>query len=1502
MENTSLSILAKEKQPEVTLLCHLAKEMTPTPSLITEIFLPFFKKLTSYEYEIQVQLSEVFSIHGDREQNCYWLHNAKLIPMVEHHWVLSQLMVTPEDAIARYTTYQIKNALHHINCNTRQQLETLLQTLIQQKNTFDTEIVTLVESGIKNAKLTYQISEEVLLYLLSSTQYEVIFSTCELIKKYPFIFSDIPEISLRIVMERGDIYEPLALDCLGTWGNNRIFKEVLHGESWQLESKRVILPFLPLTTSFMDTLAEYLMLYPVYSIDWLKTLLKGAYQGVHVSKKQITKIIEHYFEYEFISARQLVQLLPEALKKEAFTFSLQDANDDFEKRVQLFEELNTPYTRKAIIEYVKETKDRSQLKLLLETIATLKIKEAEPYILLHLEDQFDICLEALKYVGGSKTITHLKQLLEFDVPVKQNIPSFEKKALTLLANLVPDQQIISNYLQKHRLPLVNLPNVRLTMSTSNQKFLLEALDEREIDTVLYAIEKLGELGTIDSLEPVIKKMGMIQVHSQFANPAWEAAQKIANRAYDHHQLKTKKNNRKIVVDTTLTEVILKQFKSPLSEADTILYLQYLTELIPTDFPINKLSILADSPNPHIVKFYISYLGKLDDDSTIKHLKEHLDISQNIYTLRQALLALTDLRNHTIEDLVIPLLGHPNMNIKKTVADYLKENGTVKAVSAMVHLFQRNDNTGLREKLEQGLRNILGEAYYFFLFNECFSYEEAWQRELLQSTITNDKEITEQHYIDFPELNTIVSEHKTASNLKIDLKVLKQWKTIRNRTKEEISLLTTAKELNNSIGVIKKQAEDVYITDLVAASFRRFKETPLSKDINPILTTEEARIAITKNTTNSLLWDCVLLDPESEEIEYNNLYVYKDGNIKEKLFLHFLAHYGLEKMLKQLVDADQIHFLKKIVVSNTILQSKYLPLILHFYKRLKKQTKNKNELSSLEDLLSDHPLINKDDQIALFFLKASIEVKLKKIRTYSSQQQSILKEEIVKLYKSCSWKQRNNLLQAIKKPKNHTALYEVGFSHYLEGKELPSLHEMLLSPDQTQQLEKHPDAIELTKNRTHYLQYHSNDFVFMYVKEITSHQDTDPNLLHSFKQFTPERKWKIIETELEQERWYWLTFFDELTPFNTAIKKIFREATVEGKLELIKHLISQEKQLYFPTFIQLLLPFAKEYDKPIIVWQLLFNLKLKDEEIKELTDVFIEEYTHYNTSIKTELLTYFIEHTIPPIVIASKVFNKLLPVDKKEETLLLQLRLKTLDDKDVQASDKAIQLIKELAKLDISVAKQSIPEVVHLFTEIGLPKQIEILNACYSLKELSNTVSIEIAHIFSTELLALSFLTEENKKQFYKQIGELIKTHTTEIDRKRLLKNIADESPEESNSLLLDILSSKKKTDLDTLCLRLLKKSTSRTEYLDICYNLLHSDKENLFQSIIRTLSFAKYTEAIPIFIKLFTHKKGSISKVAREGLLVMGEKAIPILTKETNKARPDKQVILNELLNEIHIS
>lgn len=1496
MERNTLLQLAKEKKPDLSLLCHLAKRITPTPSFVSELFLPFFKKLSTYAYEIQVQLSHVYGIHGTKEQPAFWLNNTELIPAVAHHWLISQLMIAPQEAITNNTTYQIKNALYQINCNTRQQLEELLQTLTLQNRLFDNELLPLLERGIQHSKLSYSVSEKTLHYLLTSTAYEIVFSTCELMKKYPFIFSSIPEVSLRRVMKRGGLYEHLALQTLGIWGNNRIFEEIIKGENWQLESKRAILSFLPLTKSLMNTLTEYLTLHPTYSKDWLDCLLRGASQGIYTSKKRIAAITQHYFEYEFISANQLVQLVGEASKEELFNCLLQTDDHDFKKRIKLYQALNTASARKKIVAHLKELEDSSLLSILLDAIAELKITEAEPFIFPHLQQYPKICLDTLNYIGSAKTIAHLKELLEFDAPVKQNIPSFEKEALTLLADLVPDQHLIINYLQKHKLPHINLPNLHVGHSNVNEGYLLELLNEEEISTIKYGIEKLGELGTLKALEPIVKKIERMNLDNPndewgfvSTNPAWEASKKIVHRAYDKHQVRTKKSDRKTAVNSVLVEVLLKQFENPLSDAETTSYLNYISEVIPSNFPLGKLSVLASSTNPHVVKFYISFLGKINSNAALKLFKDELKITQNIYTLRQAILALTALKNTAFEHLMIPLLGHPNMNIKKTAAASLAENGTVKSVAAMVQLFKRNNNTGLRTTLEKGLKTILGDAYYFFLFNECFPCEEAWQRLLLESILTNDSTIKEEQYIDFPALSSIAPLEKKVPHPKKDQEFIIKWKTIRSRTREDLAQIEKKKDLIDKIEDTKQQADGVFITDLIAAAFRRLEKVPLSKNFNTLLTNEEARLAIVENNRDCYLWDTLLLDPENEQIEYDNLISFKEDQKKEKLFFHFLRHYGLQEIGAKLLEDKRTSFLKKLFLNDRIAHPKFLPILTQFYSILKKQG-DETMISSLKSIISNHSFTNKNHQAARFFVQATTDEKINKLAAYNTQQQSLLKEEIVKLYKTSSWKQRAALLKTIKRPENHTTLFELSFAHYLEGKKVPH---KTFNCAQIQQFEKHPEAIELAQKESFNLQHHSNAFILTYIKEVTSDQKADPTLLNSFYQLSSERKWEILNVEIEQGNWHWFSFFNTFAPIIAPLKKWFKKATKEGKLEFIKYLIKTSPPIYFPQFEEELLQFIKEYKEPF-AWQLLFILQRKTNE-KELERTFKQEYAAYSTSIKIELLTHLLQ-TIPKILTPSSIFKTLVPTDKKEEILLIQLQLKTLDYKIV-TTDRIIGLIKQLAKHDIDLAKKSLTEVLESNSSLGLEKQMNVLSACYHIPALNDTVTTQIADLFSSERLTLSFLTEDHKKQFYKQVGKHIMAHNTEIDKKGLLKNLADEAPEESKSLLISILSSKKKTTLDTLCLRLLKKTSSKAAYLETCYTLLSSEKKNLFPSIIRTLSFAGYASAIPTFIKLLEHK--TVSKEARKGLLIIGEQAVPLLTKEANKARPDKRNTLHEILAEI---
>ena len=1485
--------LASEKEPDITLLCALAcKIKVPTSSLVSEVFLPFFEKVTTYSYEIQVELSKVYALHGCKKQDNYWLKKTSFIPVVANYWLQSWLMIKPQEAMANATCYELKNALHNIKCNTRQQLEELINNLIVEDHTFDTQLIHLLKNGIAEGKLSYSLVSNVLKYLMQSPYYDIVAEICGILQQHFYVFSSPPEVSLRILMQRGEEYEVLALHTLGIWGENKLFREVLEGESWQLASKRIVLPLIELDAEVIKYTVNYLEKYPTYSADWVDVLLKGAYQGIHVSKGDIKKVVRHYFEYPFITATELVDLVDKKDKETLFLHGKEYTGDDIEKKIKLLEALNMPSAQEEIVRQIQQTIHKPTLRLLLDAVAELKLVEAEPYVLELLSYHPDICLKTLYYIGGEKTVDYLKKELSFNTSVKENIPSYEKEALALLASLLPHQGEIISYLQTHRLPHVQIENLR-TVSVENETFLLEVLASKEIENVLYAIEKLGELGTIKALEPVIKQIGKMHEAAHFPNPAWQAAQKIANRAYDTYQLKTKKNKRQTVVHNVLAEILLKQFEQPLSEVHTHVYLNCLSEVVSSELSAEKIAVLGSSKNPHIVKFYVSFLVGIEGEKSVGYIKQYLHPTQDIYTLRQAIVALTALDETMLEEWVCPLLWHTNMNIKKTAADYLCKHGTIKSVQKMYQLFQRNDNRGLREKLEYGLRNILGEAYHFFLLNSCLPCEVPWQRELMFTTLENDLQIGEQHYISFPQLYTIVPLEKEGEEQE---KYILNWEKVRKRTREDVLLWKKEENPLDKIEEAVTNASDVFVLDIIASTLREMEVVSVSDGVEMFLTTEEARLATIKNGNNTYLWETILLDPESEQIEYENLVNYKAEDKKNAFFLHFVWHYGIEKMLTYLVEKKQNSLLKKQVLDNRPTNPKCFLCLKKLFEKLNEANQTESLLSEIESAMSVSFWVNKEQQTLELFTQKTVSRKIEALAYYTIQQQSVLKEELLKLYANSSWKQRNELLRNIKEIKDHPALINLSFASYLEGKELPFFNRVSLSEKQLSQLESSEEAIEIATHRTYHLPLHTDDFIKAFVEEIFSNQEMDEDMLNSFRKLSTERKWNILKEDINKEKWYLFSLFDHFEAINTAIRQCFLSASSEGKMKLITHLTDKNREVYFPGFHVQLLAFLKKTNELLPVWQLLFNLQTDKEAEKIIGDEFIKEYKGYASSTKEGILSHFVKNGLPEMIIEQETLYKLVPTNEKEEILLFQLKLKTIDYQKEQAAQNAFLWIRELAEMDEELARLSLRNVNE--QEITVEEHVKLLDKCYAIAKIEREVTIQIAHILSQEHLALHFLSKEGRKRFVHRIEKLMLEGVVG-EKKKVLKNLVDDASVEVKNLLLNLLGEEKKTDIDALCLRLLKKVTVREAYLEICFQLLQTKKENLYQSVIRTLAYARYMDAIPLFVKLLFHKKERIAKTAKDALRVMGSEAVSALTKERNKVRPDKRMYLSELLEEI---
>ena len=724
--------------------------------------------------------------------------------------------------------------------------------------------------------------------------------------------------------------------------------------------------------------------------------------------------------------------------------------------IKAFEALATPDAKASIVDILVQTTDHTELKLLLETIANLKIVEAEPHIFPFFEAHAAICCETLKEIGGEKTISFIKTHLNFDAPVKETIPSFEANALALLIAIHPNHQEIIYYFKKHRLPHLRLAHLTLVKTQETEDFFLNFISSTQPGDVSYGFTQLADLGTLHSLPQVLQKLLDENVRDQ----AWITARRIVNRAYDQHQLHPKKNPVKTtlrkqqsktqVVNTVLSELLLNQLVPAMNYDAMAVHLHYLSEVIPPHFPVERLAVLSASKNPHVIKFYLSYLGKTQDLYTIKQLKNYLHLNQDIYTLRQAVLALTEMETSSIQHLIVPLLAHPNMNIKKTVAAYLSKHGTATTVPAMFQLFTQNDNTGLRNTLEQGLKNILKTSYRFFLLNAYALCEVASQKAAIRASIAQDATSLEfeKHCIDFPALKTQAPDQERYHlDIPMDKNRISEWKNIRLRTQKHLEEWSIDKDASgiDAILKLKENAKNVFVQDLIAHALRK-KDAPIDYStwhgaLGIHLSTKEARLAIANTAeNNAALWDIILLDPDNEHIEWGNFRTHKDIQLKKKLFFHFLAIYGLETMIQALSKENNLDFIRQCLTNELVVSPKNVPLLTKLYLQFRQFKADKHFLAILENtLVMADSFINKDAQATIFFSWASPEQKITKLAAYSAAQQALLKNEIVQLYQQSSWKQRNELLTTIKKLPNHPELFTLSFKDYLEGNPLGFWH-------------------------------------------------------------------------------------------------------------------------------------------------------------------------------------------------------------------------------------------------------------------------------------------------------------------------------------------------------------------------------------------------------------------------------------------------------------------------------
>ncbi|MFJ4857918.1 HEAT repeat domain-containing protein [Streptomyces sp. NPDC088730] len=143
--------------------------------------------------------------------------------------------------------------------------------------------------------------------------------------------------------------------------------------------------------------------------------------------------------------------------------------------------------------------------------------------------------------------------------------------------------------------------------------------------------------------------------------------------------------------------------------------------------------LLRSRDRHVRKHVIALLARDatgEDAQALSASLIALTRAQDIQTVRQALLALGQVRAHWASGAISACLDHPNMNIRKTAAAALGRAGAPEAVPKLLSLLGQDGNPGLRESVVAALRAVLGDAYPATLVAAAEHSQDDTRRRLL----------------------------------------------------------------------------------------------------------------------------------------------------------------------------------------------------------------------------------------------------------------------------------------------------------------------------------------------------------------------------------------------------------------------------------------------------------------------------------------------------------------------------------------------------------------------------------------------------------------------------------------------------------------------------------------------------------------------------------------------------------------------------------------------------
>lgn len=1497
--------IAQQKNADVCLACELALKLEATDfAAVKPLFEEWVKQLPQLSYEAQAALSQVWHCHATGLD--FFEPSASLILAVRLKWWQTWLAIVPDQVVVSLEPHLLAKALEGVKPRDKASYAALFTALMADEAVWSRALLKLLKASIKQALLSYALFCKVMLYLFEKAAFAQLQKAYSLLQDFYFCFAQCPEVACRKLINRGQEFEVLGLKILALWGGNPLFEAILTETQWSIEAQLVALKVeqqANASSSLADRVVQWLNEHPVHSPALLDQLLAMAYEGVFCSEAKMTSLLHFYFAYDALSASDLALLLHHRFDQKLEGYLAHHATTP-QKLIDLLLALKSEPAKEMLHEFLQENRYPNHFHQLLEALVALDYSPAEGTILTYLPLYPTACANALERLGGAKTIAHIKQVLQVDES-KTHCPSFEREVLPLWLRLTDKPSEVLAYGQKNQLPnrFGLLPDLPPALPQGVQPFLLEALAQPALATQILALSQLATHGNAKALPMMLEKLA--EADEELQATAWQYVQQLAQRLAQNIPAKT--------AQQLLAEAILEHL--PKAKASAVLqrYLYYLAQCIDPSFDIDLLAVIGRSKDAHVLKFYIQCLGASQQPKAFYLIKRFLKPNQDIFTLRQALLALSQMPKSRHEKEAIALLQHRNMNIKKTAVAYLKAHGTQLCVLPLTQLLIRNDNSGLRAAIVSVLQGILGANLPFVLLHELSIAHSFIQQRFLTDALIDlcPPEQLLDFAVNYPKFE--LPPDVLIQNAVIEQPPshwVEQWQEAQQRLRQLLDGITDLRKaidqepsLLNALPATQELMGQ-YLRNHPAKQHDIATWCYLAHQHQLILTDDEARLlyAHTNGGAKDWGWQVLSVDKIQEAIEWANLLHYK--NPPEHIFLlrYFIPRKGLKAVLSHWLDADKnVTTFRKLLDASGMVPANLPQLLLAMHEMLasRDQTSQKqatqNQQAALANWLMSVVGKSGEDMQQKLFKHANLSQRLHLLGNLNPLGQSLLKREIIDLYTQCTLEQKERLLGSLKNTAQHQALLQQSFEEYLEGAMFTFWQFHPLEPAQIQALSEHPQAIEYIKQRQNWLPW-GNELLRKILQ--TNDQDSQNSELirSSFAMLPPERQWQILKPWLVAEELHWLDWLSEVAPIAPQILKLLQQASPTAQIQLLAWLNGLSGELFVPSLTPWLVEFCANSPQPLLAVKVLFKLP----EFALLSGDFAVVFAGFDALTKTQLLEWLLSQPLLNNDLIKEVSSALRQYcpQPAHQALLWQMDVQCANYAQTDEAARALNALKKLVNAAPDLAVVSLEQMMSHTQDFSPRQRAHWLAELYHYPALEPTITQAIAALFADELLALTFLPSEVKARFEQRFCAQVKTQQladVQLVRK-VLKNFAEDPVPIVNELMEELVFHEKHHDLKVLCLRLLKNVLPHEHYLEVCYRLLHSPHLDLLRTAIRTLTFAYYTQAIPDFIKLLFHKDKNIAKAAQNALLHQGEQAIEALKIALPRQRPDKRVVLEETL------